>query len=295
MWTCKILICDARRPGPDTRLVATVAPLPHPIGCPPGPPGPPRACGKLRTVNARAALRRRWYWFLEHSPRVYCSYVRWRQPGRTVVDSSTDLVIDGIGGSGNSFITEYVRQANRDRTVASHQHSPAHLRESIRLGVPAVLIVRSPADSIASLMARRDDYLDAPGHLRRYHQFHARLRRHLDDLIVVPFEQAVNEPEVVVERINERSGLALRTLDAVGGSAADVTDALVKEVAQIWGEEVAAGHAPVPQETRSEANAAARAELASPRNARLMARATAAYEQTLAAARPLGVGRPGPR
>ncbi len=47
--------------------------------------------------------------------------------------------------------------------MASHLHSATHVRRALALGIPVLIVLRPPVDSIASVMARFPDRRFGPG------------------------------------------------------------------------------------------------------------------------------------
>ena len=72
--------------------------------------------------------------------------------------SDTDLVIDGFGGSGNSFAVLAFDSAQSSRVnVAHHSHMPIQFTRAEFFRVPALWLIRNPLDTASSLLSR--DYV----------------------------------------------------------------------------------------------------------------------------------------
>jgi hypothetical protein len=74
------------------------------------------------------------------------------------VSRSTELVIEGFPRSANST-TVHGFMADQDRPVAiaHHKHHASQILRAVRWGIPAVVLVREPADTIVSLLALAEE------------------------------------------------------------------------------------------------------------------------------------------
>jgi hypothetical protein len=65
-------------------------------------------------------------------------------------DKDDHLYIDGYPRSGNSYTVGYLRKALPNFNFASHLHSRAALKITLRYNLPTFIIIRTPEDTIAS-------------------------------------------------------------------------------------------------------------------------------------------------
>lgn len=171
------------------------------------------AKGSARTVSvspARARLRRaRWLArsardrVLEEWPAAYCWFQSMLADTRPVT-RSTQLVIEGYMGSGNSFAREAFVLANPAVGVASHRHSTAQLLRAQSLGVPILFLVRDPIDAIPSYVARHE-VLRLGQELRRYQRLYEVILDMIDTGTVVAlalFDEVVSDFGGVTHRVN---------------------------------------------------------------------------------------------
>ncbi|MDJ0769203.1 MAG: hypothetical protein QNJ12_10430 [Ilumatobacter sp.] len=127
-----------------------------------------------------------------------------------LVGDATKIVVEGFGGSGNTFAVAALRLLGVDvATVAHHHHVPAQVTAGLRRGLPTFVIVRRPEPAVASLL-RRDFVPSAAVGLRAYASFHERILPCASELAVVTFEQLTAEPERVLASIARAAGVEPR-------------------------------------------------------------------------------------
>lgn len=147
-------------------------------------------------------------------------------PADYVVSSDSDVCIEGFSRSGNGFAVSYFRQFNPRARIAHHVHLPAQLLVARRHGVPRILLVRRPRDSVVSSLVAYDGVIGADLLLRGYVAYHRRLLAHLDDIPVCRFEELTATPDVLVERLNERFGTRFDARRLTPADAAGLMDGM---------------------------------------------------------------------
>lgn len=197
----------------------------------------------------------------EVSPRAFCAWNR-RFPERTVVDASTDIVVEGYPSAANSLVRQVLLHTQPGLRMASHLHSPAHVVRAVELGVPTLILLRPPVESVASLMARYPERrLDPVRELDRYQRFYSTVLARTDRVAVARFEDTVSSLSAVIEEVNKRFGTSFA---AFADDDADLFERVFASLdywtERAWGDrfEVVT---PRPSPARSEANAAARAQI----------------------------------
>jgi hypothetical protein len=148
----------------------------------------------------------------------------WNQ--RRVLRPTDDVLIDGFPRSANTFATyAFASAQSRPLRIGNHLHSPAQFRIAARHGIPALLVVRDPADAVASFMLYRAD-IDAREGLRRYIAFHRPLHRIRQAFVVAPFEEVIADFAVSIRRLNERFGTRFEPFRHTGEAAARILSAI---------------------------------------------------------------------
>lgn len=217
------------------------------------------AGSSIRSSLPWGRARRGWYQVLEEaSPATFCAWNR-RFPERTVVDRSTDLVIEGYPSAANSLAREILYRTTPGIRIASHLHSPAHVRRAVDLGVPTLVLLRPPVESVASLLARYPERRLRPAsELARYQRFYSAVLRMSEAVVLARFEDTVGSFASVIELVNDRFGTAFGTFDQSDGAFVEEVFATL----DYWSEKVSGDRfevvTPRPSAARAEAVAAAR-------------------------------------
>ena len=124
------------------------------------------------------------------------------------VSAHLDLVIDGFPGSANSFATRAFRAMQEKKIlVGNHYHSPAETVRAARMGIPVLMTLRRPADSVSS-MVRRWPFVPYESALRWYLMFYEAIEPYLDQMIVSDFAVTTKKLPEVVAGLNAKFGTA---------------------------------------------------------------------------------------
>lgn len=147
------------------------------------------------------------------TPSIYLPLARLKQVdalGATAVGRGSELVIEAFPRSGNTFaVFAFLMAQDLSIRLAHHLHAPAQLHAAARLGVPALLIVREPADAVCSFVQRESMIL--PGQaLRNWCRFHEQVLPAADSMVIATFEQVTDDFGRVIERVNNRFGSAFK-------------------------------------------------------------------------------------
>jgi hypothetical protein len=218
--------------------------------------------------------RRGWYSLLERRPAAYCAYRRRRQPVWPVVSASTDLVIDGRPGCGNSFAREAMLLANPGINLASHVHSTAQVLEGIRLRKPVLVIIRDPVDAVAS-EAARFEAVDVRRELVEFARFYERLWPRAGEFVIATFERVTSRFDQVTAAVNARFASQFALFPHDDASAVERVFETLADYDRSLG--LAEGRAAIPTKSRAARDARARSILEDPRHAQLVRRCNAAY------------------
>jgi hypothetical protein len=152
-----------------------------------------RAAYGLKTIVARY-------------PSIALPMARARGRGEVLTDD-TDIAIESFPRCASSFAVAAFRLAQEPRPmkIANHTHMPAQVIAAIRRGIPAVVLVREPEDTILSHLIRSPD-LSPRGALRGYLRFYEPLVRHREGFVVGTFQDVIHDFGSVIRRVNARFG-----------------------------------------------------------------------------------------
>ena len=141
------------------------------------------------------------------------------------IRDETEVVVEGFPRSGNTFAVAafHYAQQPRDVKIAHHAHVPAQLLSAVRLGLPAVVLVRDPEECVLSLVVREPG-LRVGGGLRGWVRFHEPLVGVRARLVVATFEEATTDVAAIVRRVNERFGTRFREFDPTPENVAAVRE-----------------------------------------------------------------------
>jgi hypothetical protein len=160
--------------------------------------------------SPRHALRRS---VMMH-PSLYLPLARWKraESGR-VLDARTELVLDGLERSANTFAAIAFQVAQNDHVrVAHHMHAVAPLIEAAARGVPTLITARAPRATIASAMIRQPR-VTAGQWLKTYAAFYERLMDSRDGFVIATFEEVTSDFGAVIRRVNQRFSTDFREFD----------------------------------------------------------------------------------
>jgi hypothetical protein len=137
-------------------------------------------------------------------PPIALPVARLRRGHGEVVSRQTEIVIEGFPRTGSSFAVAAFRRAQgRPVKVAHHVHAPAQVMAAVRWGIPALVLIREPEDSVLSLVIRSPE-ITLPQALTAYERFYRPLLPARDRFVTASFDDVVADFGGVIDRINER-------------------------------------------------------------------------------------------
>lgn len=155
----------------------------------------------MRARAARWLLRSR---FAER-PGLYLPVARLKYRD-SVLNEATELVIDGFTRSAVTFATTAFQMSqHRPVRVAHTLHSAGHLIAAARRGLPTLVTVREPDETVLSI-AIREPYVSLHQALTAYARFHTKIEPYRSRFVIGNFDEITDDFGRVVRRINERFG-----------------------------------------------------------------------------------------
>ena len=123
---------------------------------------------------------------------------------KVVVGRNTELVIEGFPRSGNTFaVAAFTVAQGRSVVLGPHLHAPAQVIAAARRGIPAVVLIRRPADAVLSLVIRQPD-ISVEEALNDYIRFYTAIMPYGHAYVVATFEDITGDFGKVVDGINAR-------------------------------------------------------------------------------------------
>ncbi|MBA3691261.1 MAG: hypothetical protein H0W82_07605 [Actinobacteria bacterium] len=216
--------------------------------------------------------------FASTSPTIYLPFARRKYlevPDR-VVETGTELVIEGFQRSGNTFsvIAFEVAQPRHVKT-AHHLHAAAQVVEAVRLGVPTIVLIRDPRGSVLSHMVREPG-VTASQALGAWVRFYERVLPLRDRVVIADFGEVTTDLGKVIARVNERYGTGFAEFDHTPGNVARVF-ALIEDRNRARYGSVSETTVPRPSAERDERKRALLTQLDADRLAPLRLRAATVY------------------
>ena len=149
-----------------------------------------------------------------------------------LVDSRTDLLVESYPRCASSFAIAAFRLAQEPRSlrVAHHTHASGHVIAGIRLGIPALALIREPESAVVSSRIRHParTYADL---LRGFCAFYEPLVPHRGDLVVGTFDEVIGgELDAITRRLNARFGSTYAEFEPTEDNVARV----MREIDQDW-------------------------------------------------------------
>ncbi len=143
-------------------------------------------------------------------PALAMRAARLRGHGVLVSSPGVEVLIEGYPRSANSFTVAAFARAqgwpgSGGGRIAHHTHAPAHVIEAIRRKVPAIVLIRDPAEAVLEFVLVKPD-LTVRQALRGYLRFYEPLLPFSHAFVTARFEEATTDLGPVIERVNDRFG-----------------------------------------------------------------------------------------
>jgi len=161
-------------------------------------------------------------------PALAMPAARLRGHGVLVSSPGVEVLIEGYPRSANSFTVAAFARAqgwpgSGGGRIAHHTHAPAHVLAAIRRGIPAVVLLRDPADAVAEFVLVKPD-LSIRQALRGYVRFYEPLVPHREGFLTARFEEVTTDLGAVTARLNERFGTSFLPFEHTEANARAVFD-----------------------------------------------------------------------
>lgn len=163
----------------------------------------------------------------------------------------TELVIEGYFRSGNTFAARAFSVAQqRQVEVANHTHAIATLLLAVKRNIPAMVLLRQPADTVISATMK------APGtslrqHLRWYIRYYEQVYQLRSSLYIALFDEVVQDFGQVIQNVNRRFGTQFTPFNCTKENVAEVL-AWIKDIDQrLYGNDISRYSVPLKEKEAS--------------------------------------------
>jgi hypothetical protein len=175
----------------------------------------------------------------------------------------TRLCADGPPRSANSLLCHKIQLANRELSapvgaLSHHTHDVDSVLLAALAGIPVIMPLRDPMESLASLAVYRDGKNMAAG-CAQYARMCQLALTHPEEVLVAHFDTIVNDVNAVFRAANERFGIALAPLPMSDAEANELIADRVRK-ANLHGDKSTARMG-IPDESRNAAKAEAATQL----------------------------------
>jgi hypothetical protein len=219
-------------------------------------------------------------------PLLYMPIGRWRHRHSSdyCVSRDTEVVIEGFGRAGSTFAwLAFMAAQDRPVRTAHHTHAAAQVITAVRMGVPTMVIVRSPLEAVPAHMARKG--VSARMALVAWTRFHRRILPYAHGFVACSFDEMTTNFGPVVERFNARFGRTYGVFDHTPENEAQIFEQIRERNTLRFGDEPSADSAKalgLPTPERIELKARLRTELDAVQLSRQRARALRIYDTLVA-------------
>jgi hypothetical protein len=138
--------------------------------------------------------------------------------------SSTGICIDGFPRSGNSWAVATFRKWNPNVLISHHLHAPGPVIAALKQRIPTAVLIRDPADAVASYLIYRRGAISVRCALAAYISFYLPLMRYRDKFVLCPFDDVIADPRSIVSRVNSQFGTNFHCSPLDAQSRSEVQD-----------------------------------------------------------------------
>lgn len=154
--------------------------------------------------QARLALRSTVRFHVAQWPSLYLPLRRIFNGGEGDLDRDTELLIEGYPRSGNSFAEAAFRLSQtKSVKLAHHSHAPAFVIQSVRWGIPAIVLFRNPIDAALSFMMMCSK-ISPQLAFSEYTAFYSRISDYRYGFLLVDFDTVTDNFGSVIQAVNTR-------------------------------------------------------------------------------------------
>lgn len=197
----------------------------------------------------------------------------------TLARRDSAIVMEGFLRSGNTFSVAAFTVANDPRMhVGRHLHGAPHVLRAVRLGLPAVVLIRQPAEAVASYLVRRPT-LTPDDALREYLDFYRTAWPARHGFVVALFDQVVRDFGEVIHAVNARFGTTFVPYEPTEANRTEAFRLVEEMNRKECRGEVVETHVGRPSQEREGRKGAVLTMMDRPKTQRLLRQAERIYDQ----------------
>ncbi len=236
-------------------------------------------------ISQRELLKYRFLYWINAYPSIFMPLARIRHSKSidVLVTPETDLVIEGFGRAGSTFANyAFLSAQTRPVKTVHHTHASAQVLRAIKLGIPTLVIVRRPFDSVLSHMARHR--IPAKAALIAWTRFHKRILPQRDRIVLTTLEQVSQDFGPVIREINRHFGTDFGIFQHTAENNAAIFNQIRQRNRQLFGPaetEKRSRSLSIPTPEREALKRALRAHLKAPDLRALRQRAHDLYQELI--------------
>lgn len=166
--------------------------------------------------------------YLERFPAFYLLILkiwRWNHWSKVwLVTPHHDICIEGFPRSANSFASMAIEKTNNNRLkVATHTHSPAQVKQAVKLGIPTMVLIRNPIDAVIGDLAIKQQLenrvpakpiqKDILSSLNRWEWFYNSIRTIRRQIFIAEFDDVIKDYRAVSQRFVGFSNTEIKPYD----------------------------------------------------------------------------------
>jgi hypothetical protein len=130
-----------------------------------------------------------------------------RAPVAPVVTPGTEIVIEGFFRTGNTFaVFAFLDAQQREINIAYHTHAPATIFRAIKLGIPTLVLIREPKDTVLSHKLKFP-HATLEQAIKAYNRYYKSIYSLRKQFSMGLFQDFTNDYGQIIERLNRKFGM----------------------------------------------------------------------------------------
>jgi hypothetical protein len=126
-----------------------------------------------------------------------------KKPQARLISKKTEIVIEGLQRSGNTYMVAYFKLTNPDVVYSSHYHFLSQILVATKKKLPTIVLIRNPQDTVPSFLMR-DPFVNPKQVLKYTINFFTRLNKLKNRVVISDFSKTIKDPHLVIQEINQK-------------------------------------------------------------------------------------------